>query len=175
LLARRKRAERALTSVVATCYLLGVSTRRMERLVESLGVTSVSKSQVSIMATELDEAVEAFRPRNFYGESRRRCAPGPPSREERIRSQDKTQQDAHACIAGIDVFTHRIEAPVPDVEHQAVSVDLDPNSANECCMFVFDDEILVVGKPVGDIDLRPAIVRSAASCGHDRAHDVVRS
>ena len=37
LLTRRKRAERALTSVVATCYLLGVSTRRMERLVESPG------------------------------------------------------------------------------------------------------------------------------------------
>ena len=48
LLERRKRAERALTSVVATCYLLGVSTRRMERLVESLGVTRRSKSQVSI-------------------------------------------------------------------------------------------------------------------------------
>jgi putative transposase len=63
LLARRKRAERALTSVVATCYLLGVSTRRMERLVESLGVTSLSKSQVSEMAKELDEAVEAFRTR----------------------------------------------------------------------------------------------------------------
>ncbi|MBS4727606.1 IS256 family transposase [Mycobacterium sp. SM1] len=63
LLERRKRAERALTSVVATCYLLGVSTRRMERLVESLGVTSLSKSQVSVMAAELDEAVEAFRTR----------------------------------------------------------------------------------------------------------------
>src|SRR3712207_741736 len=34
LLERRRRAERALTTVVATCYLLGVSTRRMERLVE---------------------------------------------------------------------------------------------------------------------------------------------
>ena len=62
LLQRRKRAEPALTSVVATCYLLGVSTRRMERLVESLGVTSLSKSQVSTMAKELDEAVGAFRP-----------------------------------------------------------------------------------------------------------------
>jgi putative transposase len=49
--------------VVATCYLLGVSTRRMERLVESLGVTRLSKSQVSVMARELDEAVEAFRTR----------------------------------------------------------------------------------------------------------------
>ena len=63
LLARRKRAERALISVVATCYLLGVSTRRMERLVESLGVTALSKSQVSEMAKDLDEQVEAFRTR----------------------------------------------------------------------------------------------------------------
>jgi putative transposase len=63
LLARRKRAERALTSVMATCYLLGVSTRRMERLVESLGLTALSKSQVSEMAKDLDEQVEAFRTR----------------------------------------------------------------------------------------------------------------
>ena len=39
LLERRRRAEAALTSVVATCYLLGVSTRRMEKLVETLGIT----------------------------------------------------------------------------------------------------------------------------------------
>ncbi|MGY5280808.1 IS256 family transposase [Nocardia gipuzkoensis] len=63
LLERRKRAERAPTSVVATCYLLGVSTRRMEKLVESLGVTKLSKSQVSIMSAELDAQVEAFRTR----------------------------------------------------------------------------------------------------------------
>ncbi len=63
LLERRKRAERALTTVVATSYLLGVSTRRMEKLVETLGVTRLSKSQVSVMAKELDEQVEAFRTR----------------------------------------------------------------------------------------------------------------
>ena len=63
LLERRKRAERALTTVVATCYLLGVSTRRMEKLVETLGITSLSKSQVSNMAKELDEHVESFRTR----------------------------------------------------------------------------------------------------------------
>jgi len=51
---RRRGAERALTTVVATCYLLGVSTRRMEKLVESLGITRLSKSQVSTMAAELD-------------------------------------------------------------------------------------------------------------------------
>lgn len=63
LLQRRRRAEAALTSVVATCYLLGVSTRRMEKLVESLGITRLSKSQVSEMAKDLDAQVEAFRTR----------------------------------------------------------------------------------------------------------------
>ena len=63
LLQRRRRAEAALTSVVATCYLLGVSTRRMEKLVESLGITRLSRSQVSEMARDLDEQVEAFRTR----------------------------------------------------------------------------------------------------------------
>jgi putative transposase len=63
LLERRRRAERALTTVVATCYLLGVSTRRMERLVESLGITRLSKSQVSDMARELDGHVADFRHR----------------------------------------------------------------------------------------------------------------
>lgn len=48
LLERYRRAEAALVSVVVTSYLLGVSTRRMERLVETLGITRLSKSQVSI-------------------------------------------------------------------------------------------------------------------------------
>lgn len=63
LLQRRRRAEAALTSVVATCYLLGVSTRRMDRLVQSLGITGLSKSQVSDMAKDLDAHVEDFRTR----------------------------------------------------------------------------------------------------------------
>jgi transposase-like protein len=63
LLERYKRAEAAMISVVATCYLLGVSTRRMDRLVQSLGITGLSKSQVSVMAKSLDEQVAAFRAR----------------------------------------------------------------------------------------------------------------
>jgi putative transposase len=63
LLERRRRAESALVSVVATSYLLGVSTRRMEKLVEQLGITRLSKSQVSEMAKDLDGQVEAFRTR----------------------------------------------------------------------------------------------------------------
>ena len=65
LLERRKRAERALTSVVATCYLLGVSTRRMDKLVQSLWITTLSKSQVSEMAKDLDGQVERFRTRRL--------------------------------------------------------------------------------------------------------------
>jgi len=74
-LEHRRRAERALASVVATSYLLGVasvvatsyllgvSTRRVEKLAASLGVVGLSKSQVSAMAAELDEMVESFRNR----------------------------------------------------------------------------------------------------------------
>src|SRR5262252_8123148 len=62
-LEHRRRAERALASVVATSYLLGVSTRRVEKLAASLGVVGLSKSQVSVMAAELDELVEGFRSR----------------------------------------------------------------------------------------------------------------
>jgi putative transposase len=63
LLQHRRRAEQALVSVVATSYLLGVSTRRVEKLVEQLGVRQLSKSQVSEMAQHLDVQVEAFRNR----------------------------------------------------------------------------------------------------------------
>ncbi len=63
LLQHRRRAEQALVTVVATSYLLGVSTRRVEKLAEQLGVKSLSKSQVSDMAGHLDAQVKAFRER----------------------------------------------------------------------------------------------------------------
>src|ERR1700721_2202262 len=54
LLERGARAEAALVGVGATRYLLGVSTRRMEKLVAPLGIDRLSKSQVSAMAKDLD-------------------------------------------------------------------------------------------------------------------------
>jgi putative transposase len=63
LLERRKRSESALITVVADCYLAGVSTRRMDKLVKTLGIDSLSKSQVSRMAADLDATVEDFRHR----------------------------------------------------------------------------------------------------------------
>jgi transposase-like protein len=68
LLEPRRRAERALVQVVAECYVRGVSTRRVDGLVKTLGIEHISKSRVSEMANDLDEAVEAFRNRPLNGD-----------------------------------------------------------------------------------------------------------
>ena len=62
-----RRAERALVQVVAECYVRGVSTRRVDGLVRTLGIERMSKSRVSQMAKELDGAVEVFRTRPLDG------------------------------------------------------------------------------------------------------------
>jgi transposase-like protein len=67
LLEPRKRAERALVAVLQEAYVQGVSTRRVDELVKSLGMTGISKSQVSRACAELDEAVERFRGRALEG------------------------------------------------------------------------------------------------------------
>jgi transposase-like protein len=63
LLDARTRSERAFIQVVAEAYVRGVSTRRVEGLVETLGIASLSKSQVSELAKELDGMVDDFRHR----------------------------------------------------------------------------------------------------------------
>ncbi len=63
LLEPRRRSERALMSVIAECYVKGVSTRKVDKIVEQLGIEGISKSQVSEIAKGLDEQVEAFRRR----------------------------------------------------------------------------------------------------------------
>jgi putative transposase len=69
LLERRRRAERALTAVIAECYVKGVSTRRVDGIVKALGIEGISSSQVSRMAKSLDVEVEAFRSRPLDGDS----------------------------------------------------------------------------------------------------------
>ncbi len=63
LLEPRRRAERALVQVICQCYVEGVSTRRVDDIVQAMGIKGISRSQVSEMAKALDEAVEAFRTR----------------------------------------------------------------------------------------------------------------
>jgi transposase-like protein len=67
LLEPRKRAERALVAVVQEAYVQGVSTRRVDDLMQTLGLTGISKSQVSRLCQELDDEVERFRNRPLAG------------------------------------------------------------------------------------------------------------
>jgi putative transposase len=67
LLEPRRRAERALVAVVQEAYIHGVSTRRVDDLVQALGMQGISKSQVSRMCAELDHEVERFRTRKLEG------------------------------------------------------------------------------------------------------------
>ena len=62
----RRRSEQALLAVVQQAYVCGVSTRRVDQLVESLGLR-ISKSEVSRICAALDEHVEAFRTRPLEG------------------------------------------------------------------------------------------------------------
>jgi transposase-like protein len=61
----RRRAEQALVAVVAEAYVQGVSTRKVEAVVQALGIAGLSKSEVSRLAASLDEQVEAFRTRRL--------------------------------------------------------------------------------------------------------------
>jgi len=63
----RRRSEQALVAVVAEAYVNGVSTRKVERLVEQLGIESMSRSTVSRLCRVLDEQVEIFRTRPLEG------------------------------------------------------------------------------------------------------------
>lgn len=67
LLEPRKRAEQALMAVVQEAYVQGVSTRRVDELVQALGMQGISKSQVSRLCQELDGEVERFRTRRLEG------------------------------------------------------------------------------------------------------------
>src|SRR5213596_3974651 len=67
LLQPRRRAEQAFVSVIADAYLAGVSTRRVEKLVQQLGVERMSRSQISRLGQSLDQIVADFRGRPLDG------------------------------------------------------------------------------------------------------------
>ena len=67
LLEPRRRGERALVAVVQEAYINGVSTRRVDDLVKALGMSGISKSQVSRLCQAVDTEVERFRTRKLDG------------------------------------------------------------------------------------------------------------
>src|SRR3990170_6466776 len=63
----RRMAEKALTAVIQEAYIQGISTRSVDDLVKALGMTGISKSQVSRLCEEIDERVKAFLDRPIEG------------------------------------------------------------------------------------------------------------
>jgi putative transposase len=64
----RRTAEKALAAVIQEAYIQGVSTRSVDALVQSMGMTGISKSQVSRLCGEIDEKVQAFLKRPIEGD-----------------------------------------------------------------------------------------------------------
>jgi transposase-like protein len=64
----RRLAERALAAVVQEAYVHGVSTRSVDDLVKAMGMSGISKSQVSRLCAEIDEKVKAFLARPIEGD-----------------------------------------------------------------------------------------------------------
>jgi transposase-like protein len=94
----RRRSEQALVTVVAEAYLLGVSTRKVEALVQTLGIASLSKSEVSRLCASLDSQVQAFL-------TRRLDANYPyvylDARYEHVREDERVQSMAVVIAYGI--------------------------------------------------------------------------
>ena len=94
----RRRSEQALVAVVAEAYLKGVSTRKVESLVQTLGIAGMSKSEVSRLCASLDTQVEAFR-------TRRLDADYPyiylDARYEHVREDERVQSMAVTVAYGI--------------------------------------------------------------------------
>jgi transposase-like protein len=64
----RRMSEKALTAVIQEAYVQGVSTRSVDDLVQAMGMSGISKSQVSRLCTEIDEKVQAFLARPIDGD-----------------------------------------------------------------------------------------------------------
>ena len=64
----RRTAEKALTAVIQEAYIQGISTRSVDELVKAMGMSGVSKSQVSRLCEEIDERVQAFLQRPIEGD-----------------------------------------------------------------------------------------------------------
>ena len=109
-----RRSERALVQVATECYVRGVSTRRIDGLVRTLGMEGMSKSQVSELAKELDPLVEGFRTRPldtgpypflWLDAMTQRCREGGRVVNVVTAIATAVNADGHREILGLDVMT----------------------------------------------------------------------
>lgn len=114
LLEPRRRVDRALHQVVAECYVTGVSTRRVDKLVQTLGIDGIDKSQVSRIAKDLDVKVEEFRNRPLTGSPYRyvwidalyiKAREGGRTVSVAVGIASAVNHDGKREIIGVDTFT----------------------------------------------------------------------
>lgn len=119
LLEPRRRSERALIAVVAECYVNGVSTRKVDKVVQQLGIDGISKSQVSELAKSLDEQVAAFRTRSLEGKAYPyvwldalyvKCREDGRIANVAVVVATGVTDDGHREVLGVDIVTAEDEA-----------------------------------------------------------------
>ena len=101
----RRTAEKALVAVVQEAYIQGVSTRSVDELVKAMGMTGISKSQVSRLCSEIDERVNAFLDRPIEGDwavylDRRDLRQGAARWPHRLGRCDSGRRRKHGWLKG---------------------------------------------------------------------------
>jgi len=118
LLESRKRSERAMVQVISEAWVSGVSTRKMDRLVKTLGIDGISKSTVSEMATSLDDKVQTFRTRPLDNGPYRflwldatmvKCREYGSVENVAVVTAVAVNDEGHREVLGVDVFTSEDE------------------------------------------------------------------
>jgi len=118
----RKPAEQALLAVVMEAYVNGVSTRKVDRLVEQLGVHGMSKDRVSEICKTLDERVRAFRERPLEGECPYLWLD---AKQVKVRSQGHVRSKAVVIAYGVHASGRRevLDLDVGELESGAFWVE----------------------------------------------------
>jgi transposase-like protein len=87
----RRMAEKALAAVIQEAYVHGVSTRSVDELVKAMGMTGISKSQVSRLCAEIDDKIDAFLNRPLEGTGRISGSMRPTSRSAPMVASSRWQ------------------------------------------------------------------------------------
>ena len=97
---RRQRSEAALVSVIQDIYISGVSTRKVRKLVEEMGIEHISAGEISNLTRGLDEQVEAFRNRTLAGHSY--AILWVDALYEKVRVDNRVQSMAIEVVCGVN-------------------------------------------------------------------------
>lgn len=123
----RKRSEAALIHVVQEAFVQGVSTRKMERLAQSLGIESLSRSQVSEMTKGLNEQVNTFRTRRL--DKTRYPVLWVDALYEKVRVDGRIISMAIYVVCGVDEQGHR----------EILAVEPMPEESKDGYLLLFSD------------------------------------